>query len=903
MLETVNTPNIEFEERQKAEYQVLVVEDRKSDYRLLERSLRRSDLNCVLTWAATTEEALTFLTGRSFDIVLLDFNLPDATGIDLFKKMVDSGYDLPVIFVTALGNEKAAVEAFELGAQDYLVKDIGGEYLNLLPYVIFKGYKQWEDGRERVRKEQELKLLNANLEKEVESRTREIKEKEVLTSAILGSLDSHIAVLDSNGEIISVNSAWERFASENEVWDNQRVGIGVNYLEVTKIAADQGNEYAHKTLRGLKKVLAGQLDSFSLEYPYHSLTEQRWFNLIVTPLGTEKGGVVTTHIDISDKIRILDQEMAQRLWAETLQEITQFLNHSLKLDEVLEGILGQLSRVVEYHSASVMLLDGERLDIVAYKSADNRPGVNKSIEIRDLAHVERGLKQQEPVYVANTNQDPRWRPLPGTEYIKSWVGIPLFVKAKAFGMLNLNQIVPDAFTVDQITMAVAFANQAAIAIVNARLYEQARREIEVRKQAENDLELERASLAQKVFDRTAELTKTNYKLSQAMQAKDQFLANMSHELRTPLTTILGKTEVLREGLYGPLTEKQTRAVNTIHASGRHLLSLINDILDVARIEAGQLKLNWESIAINDLCRSSLQFILEEAAKKEITVTKKIDGSLQTIQGDNRRLTQILVNLLSNALKFTLEGGEIGLEVRADRANGTTNFIVWDTGIGISAVGMQHLFSGINRPKPFVQLENTLARQYPGSGLGLTIVYSLTHLHNGSLNVESKEGQGTRITVSLPMTVDGLKKDDQPASETKEAIPLSTQDAPQQNSRILLVEDDYDTIEGLVDFLSSLGFDVHVANDGEQAIEKTLELNPDLIIMDVQLPKRDGLTVIKMIRSELMLVDVPIIALTALNMPGDRERCLEAGANEYLSKPINLHQATDIIRSLGVLKGS
>jgi signal transduction histidine kinase len=265
----------------------------------------------------------------------------------------------------------------------------------------------------------------------------------------------------------------------------------------------------------------------------------------------------------------------------------------------------------------------------------------------------------------------------------------------------------------------------------------------------------------------------NEKLSRAVQAKDQFLANMSHELRTPLTAILGKTEVLQEGIYGSLTDKQARAIDIIGSSGSHLLALINDILDVARIEAGRLEINWEPVSLKAVCDAAKQFVIQEAQTKNITIHISIDERVQIIHCDNRRITQIIVNLLNNAVKFTPEGGEIGLEIKSDLPNDQVKIIVWDTGIGISEEGKQILFGELSRPKPFVQIENSLSRQYQGSGLGLTIVYSLTQLHNGSINIESKAGQGTTITVSLPINYSNsdLEEPNEPKNDVPAKIAL------------------------------------------------------------------------------------------------------------------------------------
>jgi CheY-like chemotaxis protein len=351
-----------------------------------------------------------------------------------------------------------------------------------------------------------------------------------------------------------------------------------------------------------------------------------------------------------------------------------------------------------------------------------------------------------------------------------------------------------------------------------------------------------------------------------------------------------------------LTPKQLKAVKVIESSSDHLLALINDILDVAQIEAGQFNLYWENVPLQSLCEASIQMVYEEANKKGIKINKQLDATVTTIQGDNRRLKQILVNLLNNAVKFTPEGGEIGLEIQGDLANEMVNIVIWDTGIGISKEGKQRLFGEMNRPKPFHQLENTLSRQYQGSGLGLVLVFTLTAMHNGSIKIESKPGKGTRMTVSLPIT-NGIRpslQTTQPAKKENNSS-IETANLRQLGQRILLAEDNQYTVDGLVDYLTHLGFEVIVAGDGEQAVQKAAEIKPDLIIMDIQLPKLNGLDAIKIIRFELGMIDTPIIALTALTMPGDKERFLHAGANEYIKKPFSLRQITEVISRYSALK--
>src|SRR5262249_42849620 len=211
----------------------------------------------------------------------------------------------------------------------------------------------------------------------------------------------------------------------------------------------------------------------------------------------------------------------------------------------------------------------------------------------------------------------------------------------------------------------------------------------------------------------------------------------------PLNVILGLSEALQEEVYGSLNAKQLETLRTIEESGRHLLELINDILDLSKIEAGKLELAVDTIFVGTICHAAMEFIKHAAQKKRLKVSLTLDAGVNQIRADGRRLKQILVNLLANAVKFTHEGGEIGLKVNADAERQALHFTVWDNGIGISPEDMVKLF------KPFVQLDSKLSRQHSGTGLGLALVYRMVELHGGSVAVESEAGNGSRFTISLP----------------------------------------------------------------------------------------------------------------------------------------------------------
>jgi len=473
---------------------------------------------------------------------------------------------------------------------------------------------------------------------------------------------------------------------------------------------------------------------------------------------------------------------------------------------------------------------------------------------------------------------------------------------KLWGLLIAHQCShPRHWLAWEIELLQQLAGQLAIAIQQADLYQKIQAELVERQRAEANLQTT-----------NEQLQIVNMDLARATRLKDEFLANMSHELRTPLNAVLGMAEVLQEEVLGNLNEQQQKAISTIEHSGKHLLDLINDILDLAKIEAGKLELSLSYQSIQMLCNSSLSLIKQMAYQKNIQVNTQISPHLDQIELDDRRMRQVLINLLSNAIKFTSEGGTVTLEVwqqstpppSADVKTTqpltfpTSSFVcfaVTDTGIGIAPEDMPRLFQA------FVQIDSSLNRQYNGTGLGLAVVKRITELHGGWVQAESTLGQGSRFTVILPYRPLVKPSDRAPALLSSQQTTSQPDETPLQipirQPQVLLAEDNQANIETYSNYLINFGYQVIVATNGLEAISLAKQHQPDLILMDIQMPEMDGLEATRQIRAIPELSHTPLIALTALVMPGDREKCIEVGANEYIAKPVRLRHLVNRIAQL------
>lgn len=467
--------------------------------------------------------------------------------------------------------------------------------------------------------------------------------------------------------------------------------------------------------------------------------------------------------------------------------------------------------------------------------------------------------------------------IPGLTGIVAVIGVPLLYRDRFLGVLTSHASTPGfGFTEKHLSLLTSFADQAAVAIENARLY--------------GELRVAAVELEARVRERTQELARANRQLAAASDHKSEFVANMSHELRTPLNSILGFAQLLLEQTVDVLSVKQRRFLSHIHNSGQHLLQLINDILDLSKVEAGKLVLQPEPVAVPKIVDETVAIVRGVADKKGLSIEIAVPNDLPRLMADPVRLKQILFNLLSNAVKFTPEGGRITLSVTRVGAGGPhiehvvgpgpdpaapndasgdwMEIRVADTGVGITPEDMPRLF------QDFVQLEATATKRHEGTGLGLALTKRLVELHEGRIWAESEgPGRGACFVVHLPLL-------DVPAP------------------RILVVDDEAPFRRLLALILGEAGYRVETAQDASEAIGAADTDPPALVVLDIGLPPdgAGGWMALAHFRHTPSLQSVPVLVLTGQDQIL-AEEALARGASEFLGKPVSPQVLSETVRRL------
>ncbi len=708
-------------------------------------------------------------------------------------------------------------------------------------------------------------LLSAATLSERDQALQDALELHVTQQAFLNNAGIWLSTMDANNNIIT----WSKGAEKISGYNQQEIEGNKHFWENILLPAEGIATNKTAFLKSISEVVFLQ----NIEIPIKTRSgETRLISWSINTLESSKGnglGKIVTGTDITAQREAENHLRLERDLAESLVNAAMTISGTLDREEIIHRILSQAITVIPCDGVNLLMLQGANLKVVyqyGYQNLDTPESMSDTkfspAEIRTILE---NVETDDRTLIADTWQDPRWFATSTTDWIRSYISVPIKLRGTFLGLVNLDSSKPNNFNYAHVrtlkTLCALISNTIDIA------------------QRYDDIQVQAGELEKRVKERTAELSATNQELQRALRLKDEFLANMSHELRTPLTAILGMSELLESQARGPMNDTQIRYTQTIMDSGQHLLSLINDILDLAKIEAGKLDISINSIHVSEICDSCAHMIRPIAQSKNIQFDLVMTKPDMIIQADPLRLKQILINLLNNAVKFTDENGRIGLKINHEPNAQNIQFCVWDTGIGISPEDAKKIF------KPFAQLDGSLSRSFEGAGLGLTLVAKLAELHDGSVKLESEgiRGKGSQMIVTLPI---------------HQEKPLSAYVPPSVAATdVLLIEDNHTSIQRITSALSSAGFTVRIAKCTEEAADLDRSGYPDLVIINMQTCKTDGWKVLKKLHNWFSPCTPPIIAITSISLPGDEKLAIESGASAYLTKPVDMARLSNLVSSL------
>src|SRR5215475_12574151 len=540
---------------------------------------------------------------------------------------------------------------------------------------------------------------------------------------------------------------------------------------------------------------------------------------------------------------------------EALRTVGEAVSSSLNLTEVLNTIITQAVHLSGSDGGSIYEFDEGtrefRVETVCGTSPEVFDALRRTRIGLDDTFLGQAATLGRPMELPDLRDaplDPHLSVLAESSW-RSLIAVPMLREGRIVGAMVIRRHTPGRIPQEIHDLLETFASQSALALINAQLYRQ----------------LERQSTALEI----------------ASRHKSEFLASMSHELRTPLNAIIGFSEVLLERMFGELNERQDDYLRDIWSSGKHLLELLNDILDLSKIEAGQMVLNRSEFLVRESLEYCLSLVRERALKQRILLSLEADPAVGLLDADRLRFRQVVLNLLSNAVKFTPEGGRV--DVRASIRGQDLLVTVADTGVGVTPEDRQRIFDSF-------QQGNRLSGQAEGTGLGLTLSKRIVELHDGEIWVESEVGTGSTFGFSLPAgSQEPTSGPQEPTSVPQAADPDSgpiPEMAPGPGPTVVVVEDDRRSFDLLRAYLEAAGVGVIGARDGEEGLDTVRRLNPAGVILDILLPGLDGWEVLARLKADPQTAPIPVIVVSMLD---ERGRGFALGAAEYLVKPVGKEQ--------------
>ncbi|GAA2468047.1 response regulator [Terrabacter carboxydivorans] len=673
---------------------------------------------------------------------------------------------------------------------------------------------------------------------------------------LLGAQVAQIYLVDGDGFVLARSSGltpeFVDFVAEHPIARDRSTLVGRVTMDrvihrIDDVLADPGYGRTdfqqlggYRTMMGAPMVVGdevvGALNVWRTEVdPFDERAEE----LLTT--FAEQAALALRHVELFAAVESRSAELARKVdQLEALAEVGAAISSTLVPDEILALIVSRAVELSGTDGGSLMEFD-EQTGLFGVRTVSGTSpeviAALRAAEIHiDRTWVGRSALTREVLQIPDLDDVP----LPLDEHLavlhgsgwRSLVAIPLSRADRVVGALVVRRKSPGSFSAETCELLAAFASQSAVALTNARLYQQ--------------LELQSVELAR------------------ASRHKSEFLASMSHELRTPLNAVIGFSEVLLERMFGELNERQEDYLQDILAAGRHLLALLGDILDLSKIEAGRMELDLTTFPVDDMVVQALSLVRERAALHGIRLTLETDGGLGAVTADELRLKEVLLNLLSNAVKFTPDGGSV--DVRAWRDREAVAITVTDTGIGIDPADQERIFDS------FQQGERS-ASSSEGTGLGLTLSRRIVELHGGRLWLSSTPGEGSTFGLSIP----------QPSAEPPDEPVWMLDDGAVGGPTVVVIEDDPRSAELVGLHLRAAGLRAVPASTGEQGLDLVRSRDPFAVILDIHLPGMDGWEVLAALKSDPATAAVPVVVVS---VEPERGRGFALGATEYLVKPVS-----------------
>ncbi len=569
-----------------------------------------------------------------------------------------------------------------------------------------------------------------------------------------------------------------------------------------------------------------------------------------------QAAIAMRQVNLLRDLEARQQELAQKVdQLEALGEVGQLVSSSLDLDEVLATIVTLAVQLSGTDGGSIFEFDETEQTFQVRTAYGTSPELVESLRHTTIGlsdtlvgRAATGARPEQVPDLREATLDAHLRRLHAAGW-RSVAVVPMLRKESIVGALVVRRKTPGAFSQETLDLLETFASQSALAIVNARLF----RELE-RKGAE---------------------------LTVASQHKSEFLASMSHELRTPLNAVIGFSEVLLERMFGDINERQEEYLRDIWSSGKHLLELLNDILDLSKVEAGHMELQRTTFDVGQALAYGLSLVRERATRHAIELTLDLAPDLGVIDADELRFKQVVLNLLSNAVKFTGDGGRV--DVRARNDGNELVVTVTDTGIGVAPDDRERIFESFHQG-------GRSPTESEGTGLGLTLSKRIVELHSGRIWLESELGVGSTFGFALPAVA--ASPADVPTTTTTDVVRSLAA------ATVVVVEDDARSLELLTLYLEAAGVNVVPARDGESGLDVIRRLRPDGVVLDIRLPKLDGWDLLGQLKADPPTASIPVIVVSMLD---ERGKGFALGAAEYLVKPVGRDEIVSALARVRLLR--